>query len=494
MTNRADRKFALAVAFIVALALSVPPVLADSLANTYVVVHKSLVLVCTDKACGTGFIVASNHTSSQILTAAHVVKSGSNLGVYLNDDPNVTYRAEISKVDQTDDLGLITIEKGDLPYLDIGSDIAEGDSIAVAGYPVASFAFLAATKELKPTVHEGVISAVRLSGAIVEYSAVTDFGNSGGPVFNTESGNVIGVVRGTLKNAKGANFGPGFKAVENFLASANVHTAADYATSATLPNVPGAYHILAVGGNSNANDEQAAMLKQLDSDLVGKVAQQLGARVTITDIDLSDSNVVSEACKDQNAIGTMWIGDRWDTKAGLWYSIDGSVEAILTDCAGQVVLRSKKSKNAKVGSYGVSDNQIMSALADLDDQVAADLKSQAESASPSGLKNFLRYGYFIPDGEKRSMFQLAPGANGATVTWLDKRGTAARAGLQVGDVVTSLNGQTLVGIDQDTLSQIVNAATPTGKWTLTVQAADGTSTNIDFVSENIRWYLSHPVS
>jgi|SRR5271165_1408494 len=474
--------------------LTSQPAKSDSLADTFATVHRSLVLVATQDALGTGFIVKSDAASSEILTAAHVLGTNTRANVYLNDDPSIAYRATVTKIDATKDLCILTISKGALLPLDIASETREGASIAVAGYPYASLKFLEITGELKPSVHEGVVSSLRLGGDVVEYSAVTDHGNSGGPVFEADSGYVIGVVKGALKNANGAYEAIGIPEITSFLASAGVTTNASYLTSATLPNVPGAYHIVVLNGDLNPNPEQATMLQTLTNDLAGKVAQQLGVRTTIIpQIDISDVNAVSSACRDQNAIGVLGMSDGWSVKTGLWNSIDANVVGVLEDCASQRMFYSKKTKNAKVGSASVSADQIVSTLQDLNDQVAADLRTQADAVNQTALKNFLRYGYFIADGDKKSMFLLVAAPGGAEVKWVDPRGTAARAGLQVGDVVTALNGQSLAGVTQDALMKLILADAPSNKWTLTVSAADGKPTDISFEGKDIRWYLSHPI-
>ena len=75
--------------------------------------------------------------------------------------------------------------------------IEEGSSIAVIGYPrVAQFFERIEGDDLRPSVHRGTLSAVRLGGESVQFYATVDHGDSGGPVIDASSGRVVAIIRG----------------------------------------------------------------------------------------------------------------------------------------------------------------------------------------------------------------------------------------------------------------------------------------------------------
>src|ERR1039457_5283507 len=47
---------------------------------------------------------------------------------------------------------------------------------------------------LAPSLHLGTLSALIAGGALLEYDAQTDHGNSGGPLFDAQTGAVYGIV------------------------------------------------------------------------------------------------------------------------------------------------------------------------------------------------------------------------------------------------------------------------------------------------------------
>jgi len=470
--------------------------MADTLPETYADVHKSLVLIFNvgAKDSGTGFIVKSTSTDSTILTAAHVIGKSKSVLVFLNDDLSTQYKASVAHIDTTLDLAALTIHKGNLPVLDVATETSEGAAIAVAGYPRASLDLLQATDELKPSVHEGVVSAVRLEGEIIEHSAVTDFGSSGGPVFDSQSGYVIGVVRGMLKNASGAYIATGYNAIHAFLKASGIGTAEDYATSATLPNVPGAYHLIYAQIPNTMNDQQIAIQNQIDYAVQTKLASLFTSSITTDKVTGFDTESIRQLCQKDNAIGVVDVVDSWDSKIGFFNNtISVKLDIYVLDCYGYTFFYSSKQKDAKPANvnYTVSADQIVSSFMDLLDQASGDIQNQITQFS-TATTNFERYGVPIPTGQKRSLFALQAGSTGATVSAVAPYGTAARAGLQKGDVVTSINGTSVVNMSQDALNSLI-AGSQREDWSFVVLSADGTQATVKFRNEDIRWYLSHPL-
>ena len=140
---------------------------------------------------GTGFVLAKDGRRSLVVTNFHVVADRWNLGA---DDVLLTqgareYDGEIVRVEPAADLALIEV-LADLPALTPASELpAIGDPVMVVGSGAS----------LEGTITTGVVSSLdrELDGqTYLQFSAVVNPGNSGGPVLDA-AGNVIGVT--TLK-------------------------------------------------------------------------------------------------------------------------------------------------------------------------------------------------------------------------------------------------------------------------------------------------------
>ena len=165
---------------------------------------------------GTGFVVGDGLT---IITNAHVVNGLSLLandeiiGILTAKGESTEFRsAVVIAVDEEHDLARLKISGAPLPAMELGSPdkIAEGQAIAFTGFP------LAAALGFHPATHRGIISAItpvtqptpdsrRLDAKVItqlrrsayqvyQLDATAYPGNSGSPVYDPESGIVIGVI------------------------------------------------------------------------------------------------------------------------------------------------------------------------------------------------------------------------------------------------------------------------------------------------------------
>lgn len=167
---------------------------------------------------GTGFVVENGeyaitnyHVVSQILDPTivehYVVLTGKGVKVE-------KIRATIEKIDLKHDLALLKLNKKLTPLLLANSEIqSPGTSIAFTGFPIG------AILGLYPATHRGYISAItpdaipatnsnQLTAAmmqrldtvslIYQLDAIAYPGNSGSPVYNPETGKVIGVINKVL--------------------------------------------------------------------------------------------------------------------------------------------------------------------------------------------------------------------------------------------------------------------------------------------------------
>jgi serine protease Do len=137
------------------------------------------------RGAGSGFIVDS---SGLILTNAHVVQDASEVTVKLTDRRE--FRAKVLGSDPKTDVAVLKIDAKDLPVVRLGnvSDLRVGEWVLAIGSP---FGF-------ENTVTAGVVSAkgrsLPESGGVgfIQSDVAVNPGNSGGPLFNGR-GEVVGI-------------------------------------------------------------------------------------------------------------------------------------------------------------------------------------------------------------------------------------------------------------------------------------------------------------
>ena len=176
---------------------------------------------------GTGFAVGDG---TRVVTCAHVLPElraeagvpAPALAVQLRreqDGGAVPWRlASVESVDRAHDVAVLKIEGAALPALALADTAAvqEGSAVALIGFPIGS------ALGFTPVIHRGIVAAITpmalpqaaarqlderairaLRAAafdIYQLDATAYPGNSGGPLFDADSGRVIGVVNmGLLK-------------------------------------------------------------------------------------------------------------------------------------------------------------------------------------------------------------------------------------------------------------------------------------------------------
>jgi S1-C subfamily serine protease len=199
-----------------------PPTFAG-LPETVVKIKPSIVAVGTYMAIraqqkqprGTGFVVAGNY----VVTNSHVAKAKldegrrETLAIYLPAPKNrIKMRAaRLVQDDPEHDLALLRFDGSALPGLRLGrsADVREGETAAFTGFPILN------ALGLHPATHRAVIAAIspvaipvasgrqlnrtmleRLSAPfdVFQLDAVAYPGNSGSPLYDEDTGRVIGVI------------------------------------------------------------------------------------------------------------------------------------------------------------------------------------------------------------------------------------------------------------------------------------------------------------
>jgi hypothetical protein len=168
-------------------------------------------------AFGTGFVVTSNDHSSILVTANHVIApSGGdvepNLFAYLPSSPKVQHHVTVIRHDANLDIAVVAIDVGNLPVVSVNKNVPDkGDHVAIAGFPFSETCELAGmcgNDFLAPHNHAGELHDELSTGSVSDAQAgewgivinlVADHGDSGGPLFDADSGDVYGVVTDALR-------------------------------------------------------------------------------------------------------------------------------------------------------------------------------------------------------------------------------------------------------------------------------------------------------
>lgn len=232
------------------------------ISDTIVRVKPAVVVVGTFKPTnsprftmrGTGFVVSNGNLA---ITSAHVLPEGADfdadtrlvLLVRTASSSELQMRqASVLEVDRQHDLALLRFDGAPLPALTLrdSDSVREGQSVAFLGFPIGG------ALGFSPVTHRGIVSAVTAvaqpianaqqlnprtisslrSGSfdVFQLDATAYPGNSGGPMFDADTGEVLGVinmvfVKGTkesaLTNPSGISYAIPSKFVQKLLQSPN---------------------------------------------------------------------------------------------------------------------------------------------------------------------------------------------------------------------------------------------------------------------------------
>jgi S1-C subfamily serine protease len=467
--------------------------------------------LATGAASGTGFIYSSTGSSSTIITANHVVEGASRVDVILDSNPRERYRATIIRRDHVRDVAVLTIPAGNrkaIALLD-AHKIQEGSDIAVIGYPraVKRFEDLFGD-DFRPSVHVGIVSAVRLNGEIVQFDAQIDHGDSGGPVIDKATGAVIGIVRGSLLDPSyaaqgleqalpGSNFGMSVAAIDQVLNSQPSPAAASASSLETAPPASDNALSAAPSGSSAAyrvgygaphydNPDVEATSQIILQRLSNYFANHNAFYMIPVQFGTAseEGQKLSGVCDDNrlNAIvqpGVFWTFPRIFVTTGAPASVAVKVTLLITDCSGGAFFHDVKSKTEDTRfSHRTVDREVVDMANDLLDQTLQDFEA-FRSTNTAAWDSLLKTGipYDPNDGRYHSLFyyNVTPDAHSYRVYAIVTNGPAAKGGLLVGDVIQSVNGKPVTGLPLDQFGNLFNSDTvelvvtrPGGQATLTI--------------------------
>jgi S1-C subfamily serine protease len=142
----------------------------------------------------------------------------SQIVVSLKSTKKTDYLAEIVAQNDSLDLALLKIKLNEqiksLVIYD-GKELKVGDPVLTIGYPL-TFIMDSFLDDFKPTLTNGIVSALRTDKWDIQHTASLNGGNSGGPLL-TQDGKVVGVNVGTLTDANNIYFSTNANKLINWL-------------------------------------------------------------------------------------------------------------------------------------------------------------------------------------------------------------------------------------------------------------------------------------
>lgn len=226
---RFSRAFSFVVLVPLALFMSLSQPVVAGLVDTVERVKPSIVMVGTFDQLrspqfvlrGTGFAVGDGRlvaTNAHVLAGPEPVGDSASLVVQARsaEAGQPVRTARVLAIDKAHDLALLKIDGAALPALALGDSerVKEGQDIAFTGFPLGNALGFA------PVTHHGVVSAVtpialpsgnseQLTAAVIrrlksgafdifQLDATAYPGNSGGPLFDVDTGEVIGIINMVL--------------------------------------------------------------------------------------------------------------------------------------------------------------------------------------------------------------------------------------------------------------------------------------------------------
>ncbi len=220
----------------------------------------------------------------------------------------------------------------------------------------------------------------------------------------------------------------------------------------------------------------------------GLAGPWLGADLVTVDAHGATDEEIAQTCGDArvNAIVVFFYGAK-QTGDGASRSELAEAHLDVFDCYGDIAYDGAGTAEARIAARDAAAGAYAEARTATDRAFSA-LQSDARSAG-TAVANLVRYGFPIRDGEKTAGLRLRAGPQGAIARPL-KFGTAARAGLRRGDLITSLNGASLAGLDSAGIDAVVaRAEAAGGTYIATVSSEDGKTATFAFASLDLAGYL-----
>jgi serine protease Do len=340
---------------------------------------------------GSGFILDAE---GWIVTNHHVVDAADSVMVRLSD--NREFEAQIVGVDEQTDLALLRIETGGiLPALELGDsdEIRVGEDVMAVGNPFG----------LGGTVTKGIVSAKGrniASGPYAEFiqtDAAINKGNSGGPLFNLE-GEVIGV-NSAIYSPTGGSVGVGFAVTSNIVE-------------------------LIVGDLMDDGQVDRGWLGVSIQNVTQDLSDALG-------LDAPTGALVASVFEGGPADGTLENGDIVLEFAGTKVASSRELPKLVASIGAGEKVEIMIQRSGKIVTVSVNIGEFQTEMAGVEMEAEQeDTAYKALGATVATLTD-----------NARAEIGVDESVEGVVVTSLSGTGPAARAGLQVGDVIVRLGDQ-----------------------------------------------------
>ncbi|MBV9407892.1 MAG: trypsin-like peptidase domain-containing protein [Candidatus Eremiobacteraeota bacterium] len=170
-----------------------------------------------DDAYGSGVVVESGSWGSRILIDAHVSESAKNLVATIGDGPHAPARV-VATTGADEDLAIVDVPLKNQRPVKLGSiaHLEPGTAIGVLGYPIPD-AFEDEHLGRTVSLYTGRVASVRKGAPELDVSIIP--GESGGPVFDAQTGDVIGIAESRFEEERAIGFATPIDEATRFLAA-----------------------------------------------------------------------------------------------------------------------------------------------------------------------------------------------------------------------------------------------------------------------------------
>jgi S1-C subfamily serine protease len=169
-----------------------------------------------DDAYGTGIVIASGSWGSDILTVAHVVDGAWDIHATIGNRSKIP--ARVVAVNNDTDVALVRTLHANLPAVRLGNvaDLHDqvGRDVALLGYPIPD-EFEDEQLGLATSLNTGRLSSIRNDALEVTLPIVP--GESGGPIFLIDTGQIIGLADSRFDDERSIGFAVPLGDVLHFL-------------------------------------------------------------------------------------------------------------------------------------------------------------------------------------------------------------------------------------------------------------------------------------
>jgi serine protease Do len=170
-----------------------------------------------DDAYGSGVVVESGSWGTRILTDAHVIAGAKDLVAIVGDGAETPAHV-VATTGEAEDLAIVDVALKNQKAAKLGSTghLVPGTAIGVLGYPIPD-AFQDEHLERTVSLYTGRVASVRKGALEIDVPIIP--GESGGPVFDASTGEVIGIAESRFDEERAIGFATPIDLATRFLAA-----------------------------------------------------------------------------------------------------------------------------------------------------------------------------------------------------------------------------------------------------------------------------------